>query len=49
MAFRSSTTTLGEALLNAKGRAMHIVGQARINSWQGRETVDFFIDDVAFA
>jgi single-stranded-DNA-specific exonuclease len=49
MAFRSSATPLGEALLNAKGRAMHIIGQARINNWQGRETVDFFIDDVAFA
>jgi single-stranded-DNA-specific exonuclease len=49
MAFRSVDTPLGQALLHSKGRTMHLVGQARINQWQGRESVDFFIDDVAYA
>ena len=47
MAFRSVGTPLGDILLNTKGRALHIAGQARLNNWQGRETVDFFIDDAA--
>lgn len=47
MAFRSVGTAIGDALLNAKGRMFHIAGQARINQWQGRESVDFFIDDIA--
>lgn len=49
MAFRSADTPLGEALLNARGRILHVAGQMRINLWQGNETVDFFIDDVAYA
>jgi single-stranded-DNA-specific exonuclease len=48
MAFRSLGTPLGDALLNTKGRPLHIAGQARLNNWQGREMVDFFIDDAAF-
>jgi single-stranded-DNA-specific exonuclease len=47
MAFRSATTPMGELLLNSKGRPLHLAGQARLNQWQGNETVDFFIDDVA--
>jgi len=49
MAFRSAETPMGQALLNSCGRNMHICGQAKINVWQGRESVDFFIDDVAYA
>jgi single-stranded-DNA-specific exonuclease len=49
MAFRSADTPLGQALLNARGRVLHAAGGAKINVWQGRESVDFFIDDVAFA
>lgn len=49
MAFRSAESPLGQALLNARGRALHVAGQTRINMWQGRESVDFFIDDVAYA
>jgi single-stranded-DNA-specific exonuclease len=49
MAFRSAQTPIGQTLLNARGKILHIAGQARINVWQGRESVDFFIDDVAFA
>lgn len=48
MAFRSEKTPLGQTLLNSRGRSLHIAGQAKINAWQGRESVDFLIDDVAF-
>lgn len=48
MAFRSADTPVGQALLGSRGKVLHIAGQAKINSWQGRETVDFFIDDVAY-
>ncbi len=49
MAFRSASTPLGQALLNARGKVLHVAGQLRVNVWQGRESVDFFIDDVAWA
>ena len=47
MAFRSAATPLGQALLNGRGRVFHVAGQVRINVWQDRENVDFFIDDIA--
>ena len=46
MAFRSLNTPLGEVLLHSRGCILAIAGQAKINHWQGRETVDFMIDDV---
>jgi single-stranded-DNA-specific exonuclease len=49
MAFRSMEKPVGQALLNARGKCMHLCGQVKINAWQGRETVDFLIDDVAYA
>lgn len=49
MAFRSAETPIGQALLSARGKQLHIAGQAKINVWQGRESVDFLVDDVAFA
>jgi single-stranded-DNA-specific exonuclease len=49
MAFRSADTPVGQALLNARGRVMHVAGGAKMNLWQGRESVDFFIDDVMWA
>lgn len=45
MAFRSAETPLGQLLLNARGKVLSVVGNARINSWQGRESADFFIED----
>jgi single-stranded-DNA-specific exonuclease len=48
MAFRSGDTPVGQALLNARGRVMHVAGQVRVNVWQDRESADFFIDDVAW-
>ncbi|MEI7669497.1 MAG: single-stranded-DNA-specific exonuclease RecJ [Pseudomonadota bacterium] len=48
MAFRSVNNEIGQALLNARGRTLNIAGKAKINLWQGRESVDFIIDDVVF-
>ncbi len=47
VAFRSVDTPVGAALLNAAGRALHIAGHLRIDTWRGRERVQLFIDDVA--
>ncbi|HEU5047211.1 MAG TPA: single-stranded-DNA-specific exonuclease RecJ [Rickettsiales bacterium] len=47
MAFRSADTPIGQTLLNARGKPLHVAGQVKINLWQGRQSVDFYIDDVA--
>ncbi len=52
LSFRSANSELGEALLKQRaGQAipMHLVGHFQINTWQGRESVDFNIHDAAFA
>jgi single-stranded-DNA-specific exonuclease len=45
MAFRSAETPLGQILLHNRGKILSVAGTMRINSWQGRESVDFFIED----
>jgi len=47
MAFKSANKPVGQALLNSYGKTLHLAGQAKINLWHGKESVDFFIDDVA--
>ncbi|MCH7888068.1 MAG: single-stranded-DNA-specific exonuclease RecJ [Proteobacteria bacterium] len=47
IAFRSLETPVGPALLNAAGRALHVAGHLRADSWRGRERVQMFIEDVA--
>ncbi len=47
MAFRSADTIVGQTLLNARGKSLKLAGQIRLNVWQGRESADLFIDDVA--
>ncbi len=47
IAFRSVETPVGAALLNAAGRALHVAGHLRADSWRGRERVQLLIDDVA--
>lgn len=47
MAFRSVGTPLGEALLKSKnGRLLHMLGQFKINHWNGQDNVEFMVDDV---
>ncbi len=49
IAFRALDGDLGPALLNHGGRALHVAGQLRADDWQGREDVQFFIEDAAVA
>lgn len=45
MAFRVADTELGQALLNSNGASFNIVGVLRKDNWQGRNSVQFIIDD----
>ncbi|MED5396374.1 MAG: single-stranded-DNA-specific exonuclease RecJ [Pseudomonadota bacterium] len=47
ISFRSLETELGQALLKADGRPMHVTGRLRVNTWQGRTSVQLTIDDAA--
>ncbi len=48
MLFYGVGTALGDTLAkHGKGGAWHLAGQFKINEWQGRETVEFFILDAA--
>lgn len=47
MAFRAVGTKLGEALLEGRGQLLDVAGQMRINRWNGNESVNFTLDDVA--
>lgn len=46
MAFRSADTEVGKALLNGKGDKFDVVGVLRRDNWQGRNSVQFIIDDI---
>lgn len=46
IAFRSVGTPLGDLLLSSKnGRQLHLLGQFKINHWNGVDNVEFMIDD----
>ncbi|PIW28366.1 MAG: single-stranded-DNA-specific exonuclease RecJ [Rhodospirillales bacterium CG15_BIG_FIL_POST_REV_8_21_14_020_66_15] len=45
IAFRALDSDLGAALLNHDGRLLHLAGRLRFNSWNGRTTVQFQIED----
>jgi single-stranded-DNA-specific exonuclease len=47
IAFRSAGTPLGQALIQARGAAIHIAGHLRADSWQGRDETQLFIEDAA--
>jgi single-stranded-DNA-specific exonuclease len=48
IAFRAAETPLGDTLMTARsGGPLHVAGTLSINSWQGRETVQLRILDVA--
>ena len=49
IAFRTAETPVGECLLGAGGREVHVAGHLRIDEWQGRRQAQIFIDDVIFA
>jgi single-stranded-DNA-specific exonuclease len=45
IAFRALDSDLGPALLNHDGRLLHLAGRLRFNTWNGRTTVQFQIED----
>ncbi len=47
IAFRCLETPLGQLLLDGKDRNLHLAGRLQVNRWQGRERVQFQIDDAA--
>jgi single-stranded-DNA-specific exonuclease len=49
MAFKAVGTDMGQAFLKQGKRPFHILGQLKINSWQGRESPEMHIKDADFA
>jgi single-stranded-DNA-specific exonuclease len=49
IAFRSKGTPLGEGLLAARGRPIHVTGRLRQDDWNGRVRVQLEIEDAAAA
>lgn len=47
MLFRAGENGLGQALMAARGTALHVAGKLRINRWQGREETQLLVDDAA--
>jgi single-stranded-DNA-specific exonuclease len=48
-AFRAGDTPLAKLLLGSEGRPVHVVGQLRRDTWNGRNGVELLIDDAAEA
>lgn len=48
IAFRSINTPLGDILLHAQHRPLHLAGQLQLEYWQGRESTTFHIEDAAY-
>lgn len=47
IAFRATHSPIGDMLLKSDGRPLHIAGQVKRDTWQGRTKTDVTIDDVA--
>ncbi len=47
IAFRAADSELGHALLNSAGATLHVAGTLRLDTWQGQNGVQMFIDDAA--
>jgi len=48
VAFRIADQPLGEALLSANGRPLHLAGRLKVDVWQGRRRAGFQIEDAVF-
>ena len=46
VAFKVADTEIGTAMLNPQGNSFHVAGTLRKDNWQGRNSVQFVIDDV---
>ena len=49
MAFRAVGAPLGDFLMKAGARRVHLAGSLKLDVWQGREQVSFHVDDAAEA
>jgi single-stranded-DNA-specific exonuclease len=49
IAFRAAGTTLGQGLLAARGRQVHVAGKLRSDDWGGVERAQLHIEDAAAA
>jgi single-stranded-DNA-specific exonuclease len=47
IAFRAVGQPLGNALIDNRGRAMHVAGNLSVDRWQGEERVQLRVADVA--
>ena len=47
VAFRIADQPLGQALLSADGKPVHLAGRIKIDSWQGKRRTGFQIEDAA--
>ena len=47
VAFRAAGTPLGDGLLKARGRAIHVAGKLRADDWNGQNRVQLHIEDAA--
>ncbi|MEO5374942.1 MAG: single-stranded-DNA-specific exonuclease RecJ [Alphaproteobacteria bacterium] len=47
IAFRCADSDLGQALLTCGGRAMHVAGTLRLDTWQGRTDIQLIVEDAA--
>ncbi|WP_142848315.1 single-stranded-DNA-specific exonuclease RecJ [Telmatospirillum sp. J64-1] len=47
IAFRAADSDLGVALLSGVGKSLHFAGCLRLDSWQGSNAVQLFIDDAS--
>ena len=48
IAFRAVDSDLGQALLGAGSRPMHLAGAIRVDSWNGAVNTQLVIDDAAW-
>ncbi len=49
IAFRAADDDLGRAMLGHRDRLMHLLGVLRADTWQGRNDVQFVVEDLAWA
>ena len=48
IAFRAAGEPIGQALMGSAGRAIHLAGRLRADSWRGGGGVEFHVDDAAW-
>jgi single-stranded-DNA-specific exonuclease len=49
ISFRSGDTPLGQGLLEARGKRIHVAGKLRLDEYKGRKRVKVFVEDAALA